>query len=48
MENTQYYVIDGFITSPNVELISVETRDAGFEFADHNPVQLKVKLISAV
>ena len=46
--NTQYYVIDGFIISPNVELISVETLDAGFEFADHNPVQLKVKLISAV
>ena len=45
--NTQYYVIDGFIISPNVELISVETLDAGFEFADHNPVQLKVKLISA-
>ena len=48
IENTQYYVIDGFIISPNVELISVETLDAGFEFADHNPVQLKVKLIPAV
>ena len=48
IENTQYYVIDGFIISPNVELISVETLDTGFEFADHNPVQLKVKLISAV
>ena len=48
IENTQYYVIDGFIISPNVELISVETLDAGFEFADHNPVQLKVRLISAV
>ena len=48
IENTQYYVIDGFIISPNVELISVETLDAGFEFADHNPVQLKVRLIPAV
>ena len=48
IENTQYYVIDGFIISPNVELISVETLDAGFELADHNPVQLKVKLSSAV
>ncbi len=47
-ENTQYYVIDGFIISPNVELISVETLDAGFEFSDHNPVQLKVRLISAI
>ena len=47
-ENTQYYVIDGFIISPNVELISVETINAGFEFSDHNPVQLKVRLIPAV
>lgn len=47
-ENTQYYVIDGFIISPNVELISVETLNAGFEFADHNPVELKVKLSPAV
>ena len=46
--NTQYYVIDGFIISPNVELISVETINAGFEFSDHNPVQLKVRLIPAV
>lgn len=46
-ENTQYYVIDGFIISPNVELISVETVDEGFEFSDHNPVRLKVKLIAA-
>ena len=48
IENTQYYVIDGFIISPNVELISVETLNAGFEFSDHNPVQLKVRLISAI
>lgn len=47
-ENTQYYVIDGFIISPNVELISVETLNAGFEFSDHNPVQLKVRLISVI
>lgn len=43
-ENTQYYVIDGFILSPNVELLSVETIDAGFEYSDHNPVRLQVKL----
>lgn len=47
-ENTQYYVIDGFIISPNVELISVETLNAGFEFSDHNPVHLKVRLISVI
>ncbi len=45
-ENTQYYVIDGFILSPNVELVSVKTLDEGFEYSDHNPVKLQVKLTS--
>lgn len=43
-ENTQYYTIDGFILSPNVELNSVETLDMGFEYSDHNPVALNVTL----
>ena len=42
--NTQYYVIDGFILSPNVSLESVESVDLGFENADHNPVRLAVTL----
>ena len=41
---TQYYVIDGFIVSPNVRVDSVETVDAGFEFSDHNPVLMNVTL----
>ena len=43
-ENTQHYVIDGFIISPNVELVEVETLDLGFENSDHNPVVLTVSL----
>lgn len=43
-EDTQYYVIDGFIVSPNVEIQSVEGVDLGFENSDHNPVLLKLKL----
>lgn len=43
-ENTQHYVIDGMIFSPNVELKSVETVDAGFAYADHNPVRVVVEL----
>ena len=39
-ENTQHYVIDGFILSPNVTLESVETLDEGFIASDHNPVLL--------
>ena len=43
-KNTQHYVIDGFILSPNVELINLETMDEGFENSDHNPVFLKAIL----
>lgn len=43
-ENTQYYVIDGFILSPNVELVAVETVDLDFEYSDHNPVSIRVIL----
>ena len=42
--NTQYYVIDGFIVSPNVIVDSVETVDLGFANSDHNPVRLHVTL----
>ena len=43
-DNTQHYVIDGFILSPNVKLESVETLDLGFLWSDHNPVQISVVL----
>ncbi len=37
-------VIDGFIVSDNVEIISCENLDYGFENTDHNPVKLMFKL----
>lgn len=43
-ENTQYYVIDGFIVSPNINIESVRTLDEGFTFSDHNPVLLSLLL----
>ncbi|GHV96279.1 endonuclease subunit UvrC [Spirochaetia bacterium] len=43
-DTTQLYVIDGFILSPNVEPVSVQTVDMGFKYSDHNPVQLEIKL----
>ncbi len=43
-ETAQHYVIDGFIISPNVELLSVKTTDSGFEYSDHSPVVIDVKL----
>ncbi len=43
-ELTQYYVIDGFILSPNVGLNSVKTLDEDFVYSDHNPVLMEVTL----
>ena len=43
-ENTQHYVIDGFILSPNVELTNVQTLGLDFGSSDHNPVFINVKL----
>jgi endonuclease/exonuclease/phosphatase family metal-dependent hydrolase len=41
-EHFQFYVIDGFIVSDNLEVQSVETLDCQFENTDHNPVVIKV------
>lgn len=41
---TQYYVIDGFIVSPNVTVEKVETLDEDFLYSDHNPVVLDITL----
>lgn len=43
-ETTQHYIIDGFIVSPNVEILSVETVNEEFFNSDHNPVLLEAKL----
>lgn len=43
-DNTQLYVIDGYILSPNIELKSVETIENAFSYSDHQPVRLSVKL----
>ncbi len=37
-------IIDYFIVSPNIEALSVKTFPLGFEFSDHNPVMISVKL----
>jgi endonuclease/exonuclease/phosphatase family metal-dependent hydrolase len=53
--NTQYYIIDGFIVSSNIEVESYSfeqvnpgavTLDLAFANSDHNPVVIKVKLLS--
>ena len=44
-ENTQLYIIDGYILSPNVECESVETIENNFSYSDHHPVKLSIKLV---
>ena len=41
---TQYYVIDGFIVSPNLNVDSVRTLNEGFVYSDHNPVLMEITL----
>ncbi len=43
-KDTQYYVIDGFIVSPNITVDAVETLDEDFLYSDHNPVVLDITL----
>ena len=43
-EHTQYYVIDGYMVSPNLRVERVETLDEGFAFSDHNPVLLTLTM----
>jgi endonuclease/exonuclease/phosphatase family metal-dependent hydrolase len=40
----EFRIIDGFILSPNVELLSVQTQDLDFKNSDHNPVKLTFSL----
>jgi endonuclease/exonuclease/phosphatase family metal-dependent hydrolase len=40
----QIFGIDGYILSPNVTALEVQTIDLGFDHSDHNPVRLKAQL----
>lgn len=37
-------VIDYFYLTPNLEMVEVKGTDMGFDFSDHQPVQLRVRL----
>lgn len=43
-ESFQYYVIDGFIVSKNIQITQCQTIQKEFVHADHNPVLLKIRL----
>lgn len=38
-------VVDGFLYSDNVRIVSEETVDIGYAFSDHNPVKMKFRLL---
>lgn len=40
----QFYIIDGFLVSPNLTIESVATADLEFQSSDHNPVVMTVTL----
>lgn len=40
----QYFMLDGFVVSNNITVSSVQTRDNGFIYSDHNPVVLQFQL----
>lgn len=37
-------VIDGFLLSPNIEILKVNTIDLGFRYSDHNPIEIRIQL----
>ena len=43
-EDFQYYAIDGFILSGNVELLACSVIPEDFQASDHNPLLLRVRL----
>ena len=45
VDKFQYYVIDGFIVSPNIKVEYMKVQDYSFENSDHNPVILKAVLL---
>lgn len=41
----QFYVIDGFLISPNVEMVNLMTVDFQFKYSDHNPIMIYINLL---
>lgn len=41
------WLLDGFIYSDNIEMLEYDTVDLDFAYSDHNPVQMKFRLLSS-
>ena len=44
-ENTFKTLIDFYLLSPNIQLIKIKTHNMNFEYSDHQPVLMSVKLV---
>ena len=44
-EDSQVYVIDGFIVSDNLQVTMLQNVDTGFVYSDHQPVQMQVSMV---
>lgn len=45
-EDSQVYVLDGFIVSDNIKVNQVENINTDFEYTDHQPVRMEGKLLN--
>jgi endonuclease/exonuclease/phosphatase family metal-dependent hydrolase len=43
--STYTTILDFFLLSPNIAVLDIKGKDMGFEFSDHQPVRIKVKLL---
>ena len=43
-DSFQYYLIDGFIVSDNIQVEEMKNLDLDFRYSDHNPVILRISL----
>ncbi|WP_049728022.1 hypothetical protein [Dorea sp. D27] len=44
-DDSQVYVIDGFIVSDNIRVTALKNIDVEFEYTDHQPVLMEAVLI---
>ena len=45
LQATQCTILDYFVTSPNIDVLNIQTIDLDFENSDHQPVIINLKLI---
>lgn len=44
LQTTQCTILDYFVTSPNIDVVNIQTIDLDFEYSDHQPVIINLKL----